>query len=593
MLSTSHTVKDTDMLYHLQQQVARSNDAWRLLDTLMTIAPIGLAFLDCDLRFVHVNQYLADINGLSMADHSGRTVREVIPKLANMVEPLLQQVLTTGKPVMNVELSGETRTQPGVTYFWQKSFYPVYAADGQLSGVGVMTRDITRQKQAEGENARLLAQAQTAQAAAEAIAIRMARLQTVTERLAQTATPSEVAAVMIEQGVAAMGACAGSLALLNETSQMLKTMHSIGYSSDLIKRWQQFPLDTPTPMAEVVRSGEAIWLESPEAWARRYLALTEASPDWNYAWAAIPLFVEGRVVGVLGLSFATPQLFYPEDRSFIICLVEQCAQALQRAWLSASERCAREQAEAVVRASDAVLAIVSHDLKNPLTVIKGRANMLQRQLMTEAPDIPRLTRSLEQIANAATQMGSQINDVLDMARLRTGQPLSLRPQPIDLVALVRRLADEHQQATTQHHIQVATSLPELIGDWDAVRLERVVANLLSNALKYSPAGGEVTLAVSYIETADAAWATLEIRDQGIGIPAADLPHIFGQYHRAGNVIQNIPGSGLGLASVQQIIQQHHGTIDATSEEGVGSIFTVRLPLGAYDWECSTRTVEAM
>ncbi len=592
MLPGSRVDADADIIQHLQGQISQSNDAWTLLDTLMTTAPIGLAFLDCELRFVRVNQFLADINGLAVAAHQGRTLHEVVPKLAYLVEPVLRQVLTTGEPVMNLEISGETRAQPGVTCFWQESFYPVYAVDGAIAGIGVITQDITRQKQAEGEHARLLAQAQAAQAAAERVATRMARLQTVTARLAQTVTPAQVAEVMIEQGVAAMGACAGLLALLNEANQTLEIMHSIGYPPELMEGWQQFPLDTAAPMAEVVRTGESIWLESREARMQHYPALAAASPGRDHAWVAIPLFVEGRAVGVLGLSFATPQAFPDEDRSFIISLVEQCAQALQRAWLYVSERQAREQAEAVVRAGDAVLAIVSHDLKNPLTVIKGRANMLRRQLATAVPDVPRLTRSLGQIESAAIQMVTQINEVLDMARLRTGQPISLRPQPMDLLALVRRLADEHQQTTTQHQIRVDTALSELIGQWDEVRLERVVANLLSNALKYSPDGGKITLEVRCEETPEATWATLTISDQGVGIPVPDLPHIFGQYHRAGNVVQSVPGSGLGLASVQQIIQQHQGTIDVMSEEGVGSTFTVRLPRGVYDRQHDTPPAEA-
>jgi|GEM_PF-1112818 len=592
MLPSSCADEDAAMTQHLPGQLFRSNDTWALLDTLMMTAPIGLAFLDNNLRFIRVNRFLADINGLSIAEHYGRSVREVVPKLADLIEPFLQQALTTGEPVIDLEISGETQAQPGVTCFWQESFYPIFGANGQIAGIGVITQDITNQKLAEEEHARLLARAQAAQAAAEAIATRMARLQTVTARLAQTVTPSQVAEVMIEQGVAALGACAGSLALLNETDQTLDIMHSIGYPPEFVEGWQQFPLDTPAPMTEVVRTGKAIWLESPEVRTQRYPALTEASPDRDHAWVAIPLFVEGRTVGVLGLSFATPQSFHDEDRSFIISLVEQCAQALQRAWLYASEQRAREQAEAVVRAGDEVLAIVSHDLKNPLTVIKGRANMLRLQLMTDAPDIARLTRSLGQIESASMQMVMQINEVLDMARLRTGQPINLRPQPQDLVALVYRLTDEHQQTTSQHQIRVDTSLSELIGHWDEVRLERVVANLLSNALKYSPDGGEIRLTVGCVETTDTAWATLTVSDQGVGIPATDLPHIFGQYHRAGNVVRDVPGSGLGLASVQQIIRQHHGTIEVTSEEGVGATFMVRLPIGAYDWERPTDTPEA-
>lgn len=584
-VQTSREQETNGMIQRLQEQANSARETLALLDMLVTTAPIGVAFLDCDLRFVRINRLLAGMNGLSISDHIGRTLQEVVPNLANVAEPIFRHVLATGEPIINLELSGETAAHPGVQHYWQESFYPVYAADGQILGIGVIARDITERKQAEAEHARLLAQAQQAQATAEAAAARMARLQAITAMLSQAITPQQVAAVMIEQGVAASGARAGSLSLLKE--DQLEVLHADGYPPEMLEPWQRFPLSSPVPLAESVRTGTAIWLESQAARAERYPQLAATSPGHDQAWAAIPLFVEGQAVGTLGLSFAAPQSFDAEDRSFMTSLVEQCAQALQRAWLYASERQAREHAEAVLRSSDEVLAIVSHDLKNPLTVIKGRAAMLQRQVLSaETLDLERMSRSLQYIEAAAVQMITQINEVLDMARLQTGKPIDLRLQPLDLVALTRRLADAHQQTTTRHCIQVDALVPELVGHWDEARLERVVANLLSNALKYSPYGGVISLTISCEETTTGKQAVLVVSDEGIGIPAADLPHIFGKFHRAGNVSSCTQGSGLGLASVYQLVEQHHGTIGVTSEEGHGATFTVRLPLGLGmdNWE---------
>jgi signal transduction histidine kinase len=181
-------------------------------------------------------------------------------------------------------------------------------------------------------------------------------------------------------------------------------------------------------------------------------------------------------------------------------------------------------------------------------------------------------------------MGQQLDELLDAARLEAGQPLELRRAPTDAVALARRVAAEQQATTERHRVRVETALSELTGAWDAVRLGRVLDNLLANAIKYSPAGGEVVVTVAREDDpagedgAVGAWAVLAVTDLGLGIPAADLPRIFERFRRAGNVAGRIGGTGIGLASARQLVEQHGGALTAESVEGAGSTFTVRLPL---------------
>ena len=113
-----------------------------------------------------------------------------------------------------------------------------------------------------------------------------------------------------------------------------------------------------------------------------------------------------------------------------------------------------------------------------------------------------------------------------------------------------------------------------MGDWDARRLERVVENLLSNGVKYSPAGGDITVSVQRQDGS----AVVSVRDRGIGIPAADLPHMFERFRRAANVLGRIDGTGIGLSAAAHIVKQHGGSIDLESEEGEGTVVTVHLPL---------------
>ncbi|MBW3633510.1 MAG: sensor histidine kinase, partial [Chloroflexi bacterium] len=153
----------------------------------------------------------------------------------------------------------------------------------------------------------------------------------------------------------------------------------------------------------------------------------------------------------------------------------------------------------------------------------------------------------------------------------------LRLGPVNLVALVAAAVAANQATTEEHRIVLETAEPSLVGHWDATRLERVVDNLLGNAVKYSPGGGTIVVSLAQEQDGVRAWGVLAVRDEGVGIPAADLPHLFERYHRGGNVA-GIAGTGIGLAGARQIIAQHGGTITVTSAQGVGTTFVIRLPL---------------
>ena len=239
-----------------------------------------------------------------------------------------------------------------------------------------------------------------------------------------------------------------------------------------------------------------------------------------------------------------------------------------------------ERAQAV-RAREELFFVVSHDLKNPLGTIKATTQLLRRRVGRGDVDPQRLEEGLARIEATANKMNMLINEMMDFARLQASEPLDLQRKPVDLVALAGQVAAEYQQTTQQHRIRVRTSVRKLVGIWDAFRLERVIANLLSNAIKYNPRSGDILVTVLTEEGEQGdpqKWAVLEVQDQGSGIPASELPHIFEWFRRAGNVSRRISGSGIGLASAKQIIEQHGGSISVVSEENVGSTFTIRLPL---------------
>jgi signal transduction histidine kinase len=232
------------------------------------------------------------------------------------------------------------------------------------------------------------------------------------------------------------------------------------------------------------------------------------------------------------------------------------------------------------RSRDEFISSAAHDLKNPLTSIRGQAQLAKRRLARLAtPETATVLDQLALIEESTGAMLGLINELEDLARQQMGGTIELHREPTDLVALVRGPV-EALSAASGRTIHLETDVPELHATADAARIGRVVANLLSNAHKYSPAGSAIWVRIAEVAGAAGPDALIAVRDEGIGIPAADLPHIFDRFRRAGNVVGHIAGTGIGLASAQGIVEQHGGTITAESAEGAGSTFTVRLPLEA-------------
>jgi signal transduction histidine kinase len=326
---------------------------------------------------------------------------------------------------------------------------------------------------------------------------------------------------------------------------------------------------------------------------RRYLSDFSASTDVVGA----ELLVHDALDGAVFVSLSTLSQHEEERRS-----------------LYEAEQRARAEAEQAVRIRDQVLAAVSHDHKTPLTAIRGYAQLLERQLRRQAdrlaaPAAAAMTESLTQIQASIRKMVRWIDELNDVTRLQSGQSLPLDRHPVDLVALAEQVVAEHRREARSHRLQVCAETPAVVGQWDQVRLERVLHNLIGNAIKYSPNGGAVDVTITREApdadtggtggasragdhpddpdncgkpgdpgSAGARWAVVRVSDQGLGVPAADLPHLFEPFYRGTNVAGTIEGTGIGLPVARRVVVEHGGTIEVESEEGVGSTFTIRLPL---------------
>jgi PAS domain S-box-containing protein len=226
-----------------------------------------------------------------------------------------------------------------------------------------------------------------------------------------------------------------------------------------------------------------------------------------------------------------------------------------------------------------VLTAISHDLRSPLNSIKLHAQSLQRLLRRgETLDPKRLDDGLSAIDTMGTRVAFLLDDVVDMARDRSHQGVPFEPEPTDLVALAHRCAEEvRTSAGRDLKVQVEAAAETVVGLWDPRGIERVVLNLLTNAIKYSPHGGLVQVRVERVAENATPHARLVVQDEGIGIPATDLSQVFERYRRGRNV-GKISGTGIGLTGAKQIVERHGGAIDVASTEGAGTRVTVSLPL---------------
>ena len=184
------------------------------------------------------------------------------------------------------------------------------------------------------------------------------------------------------------------------------------------------------------------------------------------------------------------------------------------------------------------------------------------------------------LRGTSTSLSGQIASLRDLALIGGDVVVRVNRQRFDLLALLHEAVDEFQGSQGRHHVvRFDAQVSTLDGEWDRQLVERVAANLLSNAHKYSSPESEIQVSVWSELAADGEWAAFSVKDQGIGIPASDLSRVFTPYERASNV-GDTAGQGIGLASVWEIAQLHGGGVEIQSQVGSGTTVTVRLPVAA-------------
>jgi signal transduction histidine kinase/CheY-like chemotaxis protein len=287
---------------------------------------------------------------------------------------------------------------------------------------------------------------------------------------------------------------------------------------------------------------------------------------------AVPILDEG-VAGLLYVANRARWPFGDTEEALLVRLAEQATSAIRNARLLAREQTARADLEAANRSKDDFLATLSHELRTPLTAMLGWVRMLRAARLSPEQG----ARALETIERNTLWQAKLIDDLLDVSRINSGK-MQLERQAVDVAGVVGAAVEALRRDAEAKRVALDVVLepgPAVVNG-DPVRLAQVVANLVTNAIKFTPAAGRVAVELAR----SGGVVAVTVRDTGAGIEQALLPHIFDRF-RQGHRGRGTGGLGLGLAIVRHIVTLHGGTVTAHSDgPGRGAVFSVTLPLSA-------------
>jgi signal transduction histidine kinase/PAS domain-containing protein len=359
-----------------------------------------------------------------------------------------------------------------------------------------------------------------------------------------------------------------------ETNRALVMMDESGVDEPSRDRFHRLPMDGNSPLAELVRQRETVFLADGAAFQVRF-------PNWpasdrasgQEAWVGISLVAStGRPLGAFALGFAEARSFDTDLRNYVESIGDQATQAFERVRLRETEHAARQAAEEANRAKTQFLATMSHELRTPLNAISGYAELLSLGL--RGPTTPEQQEDLGRIMRSQRHLLSVINDILNFARLEAGHVeyhvANVRAADLlgDLESLIRP-----QLVAKQLEFSCEPVSDEIVVRADAEKVGQVLLNLMANAVKFTAPGGHIRIACDY----DDSRVYVRVTDTGIGIPTDRRSAIFEpfvQLHRT--LAQPSEGTGLGLAISRDLARGMGGELTVESEPGRGSTFTLVL-----------------
>lgn len=472
----------------------------------------------------------------------------VWPEIWNTVWPMLEQVRNTGEPTWSEDLllliNRRGFLEEGYYTF---SYGPVYGDGAAVEGIFVVVKETTRR--VIGER----------------------RLHTVRD-LAKALSGHNIEADLCRAAANVFtdnpaDLPFGLIYLLDKSGHQFDLAQTIRAAVDLPAAQAHIArndLNNPWPLEQALEEGQVLQVDNLAQIVGSVPAgLSDVAPERALV---LPMRDNsGSGVGCL-VAGISPRLQLDDDyRSFLELVTNQLGAAIGAAR-------AHELTREALRVRDDFITIAAHELKSPLTPILGRLQLVQRRLARAGVEQTHI-QTIELIRNDARRLDTMIDALLDVSRLRSGQ-LSISQAPLDIGILARNIVAEIQPTLARHSLVLEIDAQPLPVDGDMLRLELVLRNLISNAVKYSPDGGPIVVGA----TRRGDNIALSVSDLGLGVSREALPQLFERYYRAHNRSPTaIGGLGVGLFVAYEIVRLHGGQIIVESEPNQGSTFTVLLP----------------
>jgi two-component system sensor histidine kinase BarA len=461
-----------------------------LLDAVLASAPVGIGFWDRDLRYVRVNDALARLNRLPASEHLGKTLREVIPDFADVLEPVYRRVIESGEPLVQEESTEMLAPHLGTDRHWLSSYYPVRTPGGEVIGLGAVIMEITERRRLVRE---LEARAQAAKA-----------LEFVGDGIA----------LVDREGV--------------------------------IRLWNPVAASVTGLRADEVEGRHAD--EAIPGWAELVDRVPVAKPEPGHTPRSETLPLE---IGDRELWLSLTAVDFGEGTVF--------------AFRDVTEERGLERLK-----SDFV-STVSHELRTPLAAVYGAALTLRRADMPLTDD--QRDELLAVIANEADRLARIVDEILWASRIEfEGFQAQIEScDAANLAGAVVQAAQVHRPEDVVIDFDAPADLPHVAADRD--KLRQVLANLLDNAVKYSPGGGRIGVRLTRRDGC----VRILVSDEGLGIPAGERERIFEKFYRLDpDLTRGVGGTGLGLYISRELVRRMGGSIWVEPNHPRGSTFVVEL-----------------
>ena len=527
------------------------------LEFIIEAVPALIGYVDVDERYRFNNLAYQDWFGRPVEEFVGRTVRDILGDVAYAaVAPHVRSALAGRLVTFESELA----YRDGKPRYVRATYVPDVGEDGRVRGFVAHVSDITDLKQAEAEREQLRRHADEL--------VRVSRRLTesidigeVAERIAESILPlfqaqSSVVRLLLPDGSLACMAIAGKWLENFKPGYILPPGVGLVGRSVIERRalWTRDILDEPSVVL------------TPDF--RRGLA-----GAGHHAVLAVPLQVKGEIIGAVSTAHAEIRSFTQAEIDLLQAFADQAALAMRNVQLFAREQAARAEAEAANHAKDQFLALLAHELRNPLAPIVTAAALLRRPGIAATV----VDRSAAIVERQARSLARLLDDLLDVARI-TRDRIELRWAVLSIADAVERALEATRPLVDERRHVVSVTLPPmpLYVEADPARLEQIIVNVLNNAAKYTPPDGHISVVVAQ----EGDEVVLRVSDTGLGIPEDMLPRIFDLFVQGDQSLAHTSGGlGIGLTLVHRLVKLHHGRVEAHSDgPGRGSRFTVALPL---------------